>query len=147
MIQKSAQTEQGDSVLNTYRIWFCRALILGFIISNFFAIPGIFYPQAVADLIGVEPPTQPVWLAFAFLLSFLVSWFYIPAAMNPLGNLPTAFLSVVARFVFAFFWICIYPLKTETGAVPWIWGVELGLGALQLFLFIKAIRKPSIPLD
>ena len=122
-------------------------MILGFIVSNSFAIPGIFYPQAVADWIGVEPPTQPVWLAFAFLLSFLVSWFYIPAAMNPRGNFPTAFLSVVARFGFAFFWICIYPLKTETGAVPWIWALELGLGVLQLFLFTKAVRKPPIPVD
>ena len=133
--------------MNTHGIWFGRALILGFIISNFFALPGIFHPQSVADLIGVEPPTQPIWLAFAFLLSFLVSWFYIPAAWDPLGNLPTSYLSVAARFVFAFFWICIYPFKTETGVIPWIWALELGLGVVQLFLLIMAVRKPSVPAE
>ena len=147
MTLTSTRIDKGVPVLNTYQIWFGRALILGFLVSNFFAIPGIFRPEAVADLIGVQPPTQPIWLAFAFQLSFLVSWFYIPAAFDPIGNLPTSYLSVMARFVFAFFWIFIYPNKAETGIVPWVWMLELGFGIVQLFLLIMAVRKPSVPAE
>jgi hypothetical protein len=122
-------------------------MILGFILSNFFAVPGIFHPGAVADLIGVPPPAMPVWLAFAFLLSFLVSWFYLPAALDPLGNLATAYLSVAARFVFAGFWILIYPWQSDGGSIPWIWMLELTLGLVQLFLLIMTVRKPSVPVE
>ena len=52
------------------------------------------FKRVIADLIGAKPPIEPVWLAFGFLLSFLVSWFYIPAALDTLSNLPTAWIGV-----------------------------------------------------
>lgn len=60
--------------------WFRGAVILGFLITNFFAIAGIFAPWAVLTLLDLPLTTSPVWPAFAWLLMFLVSWFYIPAS-------------------------------------------------------------------
>ena len=130
--------------MNEYSLWFRRVMILGFIASNCFAVPGIFQPAAVADLIGVPPPTMPVWLAFAFLLSFLVSWFYIPAAIDPIRNMPTAYLSVGMRFATAGFWLFAYPYF-EPGPPPWLWKVDLVFGFVQLILLTLAVRRPSLP--
>ena len=130
--------------MNEYGHWFRRVMILGFVVSNFYAVPGIFYPAAAADLIGAPPPIMPVWLAFAFLLSFLVSWFYIPAAIDPIGYMPTAYLSVASRFATAFFWLWIFPCY-EPGASPWIWKLDLIFGIIQLILLTLAVRRPPLP--
>jgi hypothetical protein len=85
------------------------------------------------------PPRSPVWPAFAFLLSFLVSWFYIPAALRPLDNLPTAWLTVLSRFAGVLFWFLLYP-KTYA-LLGWI---DLFFGIVQLLLLVMLIRTPSV---
>lgn len=126
------------------QVWFSRSMWLGFVATNFFALPGIFFPVAAARLMGAPAPSEPVWLAFAFLLSHLVSWFYIPAAIDPLRYLPTAYLSVAGRFATVLFWLCIYPYY-EPGASPWIWKLDLAFGVIQLVLLIRTVRTPSVP--
>ena len=130
--------------MNKYVTWFRWAMLLGFLVTNFFAVPGIFRPAAVADLIGAKPPVEPVWLAFAFLLSFLVSWFYIPAALDTLGNLPTAWVSVGGRFLTAAFWLFWYP-HLVPGPTPCLWIVDLLFGFVQLLLLVLAVRTPQVP--
>lgn len=119
-------------------------MILGFVVNNFFAIPGILFPSTVADLIGTPPPVAPVWLAFAFLLSFLVSWFYIPAAIDPVAYMPSAYLSVLSRFATAFFWLVIY-YRFESGPSPFLWKIDLVFGVVQLVLLTLAVRRPQLP--
>ena len=48
-------------------------VVIAFAVTNFFAIPGIFYPIAAAEKLGAATPNEAVWVAFGFLLSFLVS--------------------------------------------------------------------------
>ncbi len=130
--------------MNCQSDWFRRVILLGFLVTNFFAVPGIFKPAAVASLVGAPPPTMPVWLAFAFLLSFLVSWFYLIAAWDPVRNLPTAYLSVLSRFVTAGFWLSIYSCF-QPGDAPLFWKIDLTFGFVQLILLVWTVRKPSIP--
>ena len=113
------------------------ALVAGFLMTNLVAIPGIFVPAAVAEFLGARPPTEPIWPAFAFLLTFLTSWFFIAAAIDPIANLTTTRLSVAARFVAAVFWYCGYPYF-ERGSTPWWWIVELLFGVVQFALLLHA---------
>jgi hypothetical protein len=119
-------------------------LVVGFLATNVVAVPGVFAPAPVVELLGARPPTEPIWPAFAFLLTFLTSWFFIPAALDPLGNPMTIRLSIAARFVWAGFWYCGYS-SFEHGSSPWWWIVELAFGAVQFGLLLHAQRNPSLP--
>lgn len=120
-----------------------RAMFAGFLITCFVAVPGIFRPAAVLDFMGARPPVQAVWPAFAFLLSFLVSLFFLVASCDPQGNLATTRLSILSRFVWAGFWYCWYP-KFEASSAPWWWLVELSLGIVLFILFANAQRDASV---
>jgi hypothetical protein len=126
--------------MHTSFTWFRWIVLAGFLFTNFLALPGIFVPGAVLDLLGLRLATQPIWPAFAFLLMFLVSWFYVPAALDPLRFWTTAILSVASRFAYAGFWLLLYPRFTDAGA-PWIAFVELLLGGLQLILLVQVSRE------
>jgi hypothetical protein len=118
-------------------------MLLGFIEANFFALPGIFWPAAVADVIGARPPANPVWLGFAFLLIFLTSWFFLPAAFNPFRYQPTAVLSVLTRFVWAIAWLFLYR-RFEAGPAPWIWILDVVFGVAQALL-LRRVLGVSLP--
>ena len=113
-------------------------LVLAFLATASYAVPGIFLPGAAADLIGVEPPAVAVWPAFAFLLTFLVSLFHLVAAWNPFENLITVWLSVAARLAGALIWFCLFP------GWPVVGWIDLAFGLVLSLLTILAVRTPSI---
>ena len=122
---------------------FQASLRIGFLITSFVAVPGIFCPGAVLDFMGGRPPVQPVWPAFGFLLSFLVSWFFLAAASDPMNNLFTARLSILSHFIWAGFWYWGYP-AFEGSTAPWWWVVELIIGIVQFGLFACLQRDASV---
>jgi len=117
------------------------AIGAGFLLANLFALPGIFVPGAVLSLLKVQLTTQPVWPAFAFLLTFLVSLFFIPAAINPVRNLPTAIVSVASWFVVALYWAIFYPRMSGDSAPHVVVLVALAMGLLQAALLIQVVRQ------
>lgn len=120
-----------------------RVMFVGFLITGFVSVPGIFHPASVLDFMGARPPVQPVWAAFAFLLSFLVSLFFLVASCDPQGNLATTRLSIFSRFVWAGFWYWGYP-AFEGSTAPWWWVMELALGIVLFCLFANAQRDASV---
>ncbi|AMV18355.1 hypothetical protein [Planctomyces sp. SH-PL14] len=122
--------------------WFRWAMVFGFMITNFFAIAGIFAPGAVLTLLDLPLATSPVWPAFAWLLMFLVSCFSIPAAIDPLRHWPTAVFSVLSHFVYAAFWYWQFPALAHRPA-PLIWWLEFILGAIQLVL-LTLVRRAAL---
>ena len=146
MPQTDAQSSGDDASLPM--LAFRWVTLLGFVEINFFALPGIFWPGAVADVVGARPPASPVWLAFAFLLIFLTSWFFIPAALDPIRYRPTAVLSVAVRFVWAIAWLLIYRWF-EIGPAPWIWIFDVVIGVAEALLLRRALglaisRHPTV---
>jgi hypothetical protein len=111
--------------------WFGRAVWLGILADWFFGLPGIFVPNAVLSAFGfTEALETPVWPAFASLLLVLLSFFYIPGAMNPYRYRITAILSVLARLLFVILFL-------------WLWpGWYPAFGYLDLFLFV--IQAPLL---
>jgi hypothetical protein len=126
--------------VNTYAIWFRRAVLLGILQDWFFALPGIFIPNAVLAWVGADPALEPVWPAFASLLLVLLSVFYIPAAIDPFRYLPAAVMTVLARFAGVLFFFVLYP-----GRFPALFGyLDLTFGLVQGALLLLALRAGPV---
>lgn len=124
---------------------------LGWLATVFYAGPGIFFPTAVAEFIGAAPPYDPVWPAFAFLLTCLVMLFSWPVIIDPIRYQFHAVVGILGRFGLFVFWFWLYPHSTHeslAAAVPWVAWLELLIGVVQALLFSFARRdaviRPSI---
>ncbi len=120
--------------MNSYALWFRWALIIGLLKDWFFALPGIFIPNAVLALIHSDPATLLVWPAFGFLLLALVTLFYIPAAVSPFRYQPNAWLAVLARLAMAIFF-----LGLSAGEGLLFGGADIVLAVVQGGLLVLAL--------
>ena len=122
-------------------------VVLAFAVTNFFAIPGIFYPITAAEQLGAATPNEAVWAAFGFLLSFLVSLFSIPVLIDVGRYRFNAFVGVVGHFVMFLYWFVLYPQQTHE-SVPWIAWFELLVAVAQAILLsnvlTEMIENPSL---
>jgi hypothetical protein len=83
---------------SSYLAWFRRVMWLGIIANVALALLSIFRTELVLELIGLPPASPLVWPRFASFLLILLSGFYLPAAIDPKGNLFAAVFAVVCRF-------------------------------------------------
>jgi hypothetical protein len=130
--------------VNKYALWFRWVVIAGILQDWFFALPGIFIPNAVLGLAQADPAIQPIWPAFACLILMLLSFFYIPGAVDPFRYSPLAALTVVARFGGVIFFFLLYPGKFP----PFFGYIDLTLTVLQgtfliLALYTGPVAEPS----
>lgn len=126
---------------------FRSVVVIAFAVTNFFAIPGIFYPIAAAERLGAATPNEAVWAAFGFLLSFLVSLFSIPVVIDVGRYRFNAFIGVVGHVVMFLYWFLVYPNQTSE-AVPWIAWFELLVAIAEAILLQRVltelIENPSL---
>lgn len=121
--------------MNKYALWFRWAVVVGILQDWFFALPGIFVPNAVLGVGGADPAVQPIWPALASLLLLLLSFAYIPGAIDPFRYAPLAALSVAARAGGVVFFFVLYP-----GQFPALFGyLDLGFVLLQGTLLALAL--------
>lgn len=124
--------------MNAYAVRFRWAVVVGILVNLTFALPGIFIPNAVLDLVGYEPAYQPIWPAFACVLLLLLSLFYLPAAVDPLRSRALAWLTVVSRLTGAVFFLLLWR------AFPLFGGIDLVFGVVQgVLLFLAQRRGPD----
>jgi hypothetical protein len=126
--------------VNSYAVAFRWVVVLGILANLFFALPGIFIPNAVLAWVGIEPALDPVWPAFACLLLLLLSLFYIPGAVDPFRYRAAAWLSVLARFAGVVFFFCLWTGYPLFGTIDLVFGVVEGI---LLFLALRAGPDPD----
>jgi hypothetical protein len=125
--------------MNKYAHWFRWFVVLGILQDWFFALPGMFIPNAVLGAAHTAPALRPVWVAYACLLLALLSLCYIPAAIDPLRNVPLAVLTVLARVAGVLLFFVVYP-----GQFPPLFGyIDLTLAVLQGGALCLALRSQS----
>jgi hypothetical protein len=95
--------------MNTPAKWFRRAVWLGIVGNWVLTLPTIFAPERTLDLLGLRATHDPVWTAFAALLVFLLSLFYIPGANWPYRYRFNAWFAVFARLAGVIFFLFLYP--------------------------------------
>jgi hypothetical protein len=130
-------------VKNKFAIAFRWSVILGILQDWFFALPGMFIPAAILQFAGTDPVVPPHWVAYACLVLMLLSFFYIPGAVDPYRYSSFAILTVVARLAGVTFFTLIYP-----GAFPPLFlYIDLTLTVIQGSLLALAIitSGPTVP--
>ena len=125
--------------MNRYAVWFRWVVVLGILVNLFFALPGIFIPNAVLALAGYAPTDEPVWPGAANLLLLLLSLFYIPGAVDPFRYTPVAWLAIVARFAGATYFLCLWP------EYPLFGYIDLPFGVVESVLLVVALRRGPDP--
>ena len=115
-------------------------VVIAFAVTNFFAIPGIFYPITAAEKLGAATPNETVWAAFGFLLSFLVSLFSIPLVLDIGRYRFNAFVGIVGHFLLFLYWFMLYPNQTNE-SVPWIAWFELLIAVAEAILLPRVLKE------
>src|SRR5262249_9621482 len=95
-------------------------------------------PNWVLSLAGQRVSENPTWVAFAALLLFLLSLFYLPGAGDPYRYPVSAWLGVVCRLPQALFFLWLYP-----GQYAALGLVHLALFVIQVPLLILVLRAPA----
>jgi hypothetical protein len=127
--------------MNAHARWFGRAMWLGIVADWVLAVPTIFAPEAVLRTLGLRPTGDPVWTAFAALLVFLLSLFYIPAAVNPYRYRFNAWMAVFSRPPGVLFFLFL-----NAGYYPTFGLVDGSLFIIQFPLLLLAMRhRPPQP--
>lgn len=125
--------------MNCLATCFRWVVVVGILVNFSFALPGIFIPNAVFHLLRIPPTLDPIWPAFASVLLFLLSLFYLPGAVNPFRHTSSAWLSVLARFAGVFFFFCLWP------GVPLFGLIDLTFGTIEGVLLFLALRRGPDP--
>lgn len=90
--------------MNRSAVWFGRVMWIGIIGNMLLSVPGIFIPERLFAMFALHIPDPLMWPRFASLLLFLLSLFYIPAAIDLNKYRANAWLALGARLAgFVFF--------------------------------------------
>lgn len=86
--------------------WFGRVMWVGIIANLALALPTLFYPAQMIEMVRLPAVSPPMWVAFSGMLLILLSGFYVPAAIDPIRYWTNAWLAVAARLAgTAFFFL------------------------------------------
>ena len=96
-------------MINMFAVRFRQLMLISILVILFFALPAIFIPNSVIDLLGGEPAIQTIWPAFTGLLLLLLCPFFFFAAVDPLRHWLFAWLSVIAWLGITLFFLLIRP--------------------------------------
>jgi hypothetical protein len=110
------------------------ALWLGILFDWLLGLAGTFAPEATVALLGPPlPPLERAWAAFAFYLTLLVSFFFVPGALDAGRYRVCVWLATGARLAEALFFLLLYPQQ-----YPF-----LGVVYLVLFAALVAAQAPQ----
>jgi hypothetical protein len=96
---------------------------VGIVANLAMALPALFRPAQMLEMMGLPGASAPVWLAFSALLLILLSAFYVPAAVDPYRYRANAWLAVGGRLAGTVFFFL-------QGRQYWL------LGAFDLVFFV-----------
>jgi hypothetical protein len=81
--------------MNSAAKWFGRVVWVGIVVNMLFVIPCFFFPERLCELLGLTKPDPIIWVRTSGMLLFIISVFYIPAAVNPFRYRATAIMHIV----------------------------------------------------
>ena len=90
--------------MNTYQKWFSGVVLVGVLFNLWFAIPSLFFPSYIVNVIGIDPDFETVWLRDAGMLLIAGSVFHALTARAPQRFPAFAWLVVGTRFLGAAVW-------------------------------------------
>ena len=130
--------------MNIYAKWFGRVVWLGIMGNILFGLLGLFAPDTLFAIFSLEPASPTVWARDAGLFIIFLSLFYIPAAQDPFRYQYYAWLLVIARLAYVFFWFIGVLVWSDFGPEYIKFGVfDLVISIPQIILLFLAFRNES----
>ncbi|WP_017715966.1 hypothetical protein [Kamptonema formosum] len=131
--------------MNLYARWFSRVVWAG-ILANFllFVIPCCFFPEKLLSFLHMRIPDPIIWVRLAGMLLFIISVFYIPAAIDPYRYRATAWMSVLpSRALGAGFFLgAVFVFGQDKGFLT-AGFTDLFFGVVQAILLAQAMRPEN----
>ena len=121
---------------NHYLKWFQAVFWLGILDNLSFAVPAVFAPAWLLQLVNLPMSDQPLWLRDSGMLLLFLSAMYVPAALDPVRYSFNVMVAMVARLVFAVFWLAPVVFGNAPAAYLLFGLLDLGFGLVQVILFI-----------
>ena len=84
-------------------VWFGRAVWLGILANCALAVPTLLVPERLIAMAGLPPASPLMWVRFSAWLLILLSFMYMPGAVNLYRYRTPAVLSVTSRLAGVFF--------------------------------------------
>jgi len=78
-------------------VWFGRVVWLGILANFALAVPTLLVPQRLIAMAGLPPASPLMWVRFAAWLLILLSFMYMPGAIDLYRYRAPALLSVTSR--------------------------------------------------
>ena len=78
-------------------VWFGRVVWLGILANLALAVPTLLVPERLMAMAGLPPASPLMWVRFSAWLLILLSFLYIPGAIDPYRHRLAAVLSVTSR--------------------------------------------------
>jgi len=78
-------------------VWFGRAAWLGILANFALAVPTLLVPERLIAMAGLPPASPLMWVRFSAWLLILLSFMYMPGAVNLYRYRAPAVLSVTSR--------------------------------------------------
>ena len=78
-------------------VWFRRAVWLGILANCALAVPTLLVPERLIAMAGLPPASPLMWVRFSAWLLILLSFMYMPGAVNLYRYRAPAVLSVTSR--------------------------------------------------
>ncbi|MDA0735341.1 MAG: hypothetical protein O2909_12200 [Chloroflexi bacterium] len=96
---RAAYQEEPDKFAKLFKI----TVLLGVLLNLVVGIPGVLVPQLVLGFIGLPIEATEFWARLTCWLLILLSFMYIPAALQPFRSPPHSWLTVASRWGGVFF--------------------------------------------
>lgn len=95
--------------MNTYAKWFCRVLWLAIVIDVLLGLAALFFPNTTLRAFGMRASDDIFWTAFGAMAILMVALLFSPAARDPYRYRLTARYAVIAKGLFAAFFLVLWP--------------------------------------
>ncbi|MBV8901583.1 MAG: hypothetical protein JOY92_15895 [Verrucomicrobia bacterium] len=112
----------------------------------FFVVACFFFPRPMCELLHLKVPDPIIWVRTSGMLLFIISVFYIPAALDPFRYRATAIMHIIPSRACgsSFFLYSVLARGQEAGFLS-IALVDLFFGVMSAIFLFLAFRTGQAP--
>ena len=112
----------------------------------FFVVASFFFPRQMCELLHLKQPDPIIWVRTGGMLLFIISIFYIPAALDPFRYRATAIMHIVpSRACGSSFFLYSVLVRGQEAGFLSIALVDLFFGVVSAIFLFLAFRAEQAP--
>jgi hypothetical protein len=128
--------------MNIWAKWFGRVVWAGIVVNMFFVVFCFFFPENMCALLHLKQPDPIIWVRTSGMLLFIISIFYIPAALDPFRYRATAIMHIIpSRACGSSFFLYSVLLRGQEKGFLSIALVDLFFGVVSAIFLYLAFRN------